>query len=683
MKDSLKKTIYVGLFLVPFIPFLVSSSFFFPFITTKAFAWRSIVEIVFAAWAILALLDAEYRPKKSPILYSVLGFLVILGIANIFSVDASRSFWSNYERMEGYVTILHLGAFFLVASTMLKEIDWKRWWNTTLAASAIMVIYALFQLLGTVQIHQGGVRVDGTFGNATYLAVYMLIHIFVAGLYMYRNRKDSTLKWTYALLILGQLFILYHTATRGAILGLIGGVFVIALLNVRNKEDKAVRKMSLGILVAVLAVVGGFFLLKDTSFVTSSPVLSRFSTISTEELKSGGRSFVWPMALKAVGEKPIFGWGQENFLYVFQEKYDPQMFNLEPWFDRAHNIFLDWMVAGGVLALLAYLSLYLTFLILVWKKDANFTHFERSVLTGLLAAYFFHNLFVFDHLISYALFFSLLAYLHSRNATVPVWQGNLSPSKVNAIAAPIVIILLLSTLYFVNWKPLLANASLIDALKAMQTPGQLGTAPLYFERAHELSTFGRKEILEQTASNAATYLSANDVPLEERNAFYAFVQTALKTQAEKSVGDTKFLLAAGSLLSITGANQDAITILEQAKINSPKKQQVYFELGSAYVHNTEPAKALEVFRAAYELAPNYQESKVIYLIGAIYAGDRALESELKGEVGEQTFIFDNRIFSAYYENQRLADAISIIERRKILDPENASTYEEYIRQLGN
>src|SRR3990167_1583674 len=239
-----KYLIFTGLFLIPFIPFLVSSAFFFPFITTKAFAWRIIVEIVFAAWLLLAFLDTAYRPKKSLILYSILGFLAIIGLADIFGITPIKSFWSNFERMEGFITLLHLGMFFLVISSVFKEIDWKRWWNVSLAASFVMVLYSVLQIIGLKTINQGGVRVDGTLGNAIYLAVYMLFHIFIAFLFMWREWKNVALRWVYGLLIFTQVFILYYTATRGAILGLLGGLLVMAVLSIFNKDEgeKMVRK---------------------------------------------------------------------------------------------------------------------------------------------------------------------------------------------------------------------------------------------------------------------------------------------------------------------------------------------------------------------------------------------------------------------------------------------------------
>ena len=53
-----------ALFLIPVMPFVVINSFFFPFITGKAFYFRILVEIAVAAWILLACLDRAYRPPK-------------------------------------------------------------------------------------------------------------------------------------------------------------------------------------------------------------------------------------------------------------------------------------------------------------------------------------------------------------------------------------------------------------------------------------------------------------------------------------------------------------------------------------------------------------------------------------------------------------------------------------------
>jgi O-antigen ligase len=63
------------------------------------------------------------------------------------------------------------------------------------------------------------------------------------------------------------------------------------------------------------------------------------------------------MVYQGFKEKPVFGWGQENFNYVFNKYYNPAMFDQEQWFDRAHNEFLDWLIAGGLPAFFLYISL--------------------------------------------------------------------------------------------------------------------------------------------------------------------------------------------------------------------------------------------------------------------------------------------------------------------------------------
>ena len=510
-----------------------------------------------------------------------------------------------------------------------------------------MVLYCLLQIIGLKTINQGGVRVDGTLGNAIYLAVYMLFHIFVATLFLWREWKSTILRWTYGLLILLQVFVLYHTATRGAILGLLGGLFVMAVLNIRNREDKVMRRGSLGIISGLTVLAIGFWLLRDTSLVKNSPVLTRFASISTEELKTGGRAFVWPIALEGIKEKPFLGWGQENFNYVFQKHYSPEMYNLEPWFDRAHNIFLDWAIAGGLIGLLSYLALYLALLLSIWKSSENWSYAEKSILTGLVAAYFFHNFFVFDHLISYILFFSLLAYAHSKSdGKVFFGEKVFEEFKIKAIALPAASILLLVSLYFTNIKPIIANVFLIEAFKSVQTPGEMVQVTEKFSKAYNASRLGRSEVVEHTASNSFTILTS-DISMEDKNAFFAFAKEAVLEETEDLKDEARYQLMSGSFLSTVGLLDEALVRLERARELMPDKQQIYFEIGAVYINKDDRKKALEVFKQAYELAPGYIEAKLVYLIGAIYADDRVLEAKLISELPENIVTKDNRIISAY------------------------------------
>ncbi|KKT37084.1 MAG: hypothetical protein UW25_C0002G0030 [Candidatus Nomurabacteria bacterium GW2011_GWB1_44_12] len=136
--------VLTGFILVPFIPFVIlSQTTFFPFIVGKNFAFRIVVEIMFSAWVVLAFIDPAYRPKKSWLLGAFVAFISILTISAIFGENPAKSFWSNFERMEGLVTYFHLFAYFIVASTVLTVRDlWRPYLNFHLGAGVIMAVTA-------------------------------------------------------------------------------------------------------------------------------------------------------------------------------------------------------------------------------------------------------------------------------------------------------------------------------------------------------------------------------------------------------------------------------------------------------------------------------------------------------------------------------------------------------------
>src|SRR3989344_4476725 len=114
--------IYGGLFLVPFIPLVVSSSLFFPYITAKNVIFRVLVELITLLWVIVALREPKYRPRRSWVLYAVLAVSTALTIATVTGINPYRSFWSNYERMDGLVTNLHLLG--IAAFSAAMEVAW-------------------------------------------------------------------------------------------------------------------------------------------------------------------------------------------------------------------------------------------------------------------------------------------------------------------------------------------------------------------------------------------------------------------------------------------------------------------------------------------------------------------------------------------------------------------------------
>lgn len=397
-----------------FLPLFVPQNLFFPFITGKNFLFRAGVEILLALWVFLMARDKKWIPRTSLILFFVCLTVLVLALSTIFGADPSRSFWSNYERMEGLVGHLHLLVYFLMLISVLKaDADWWAFFHVSFLANIFVDFYALLQLLGKVAIHQGSTRVDATLGNATYMAVYLLFHLFFL-VYFFLKTKSAVWRSAYAALFILDAFLLYETATRGAILGFLGG-FVLFAVILGFRGQKRVYKLSAAALVAfVFILIVSFYFIKNTSWVQQNPVLGRFAALSLSEQTTQSRLIIWQMAINGWKERPILGWGLENFNLVFNKYYDPRLWQQEPWFDRAHNVIFDYLISGGIFGLLSYLGIFFAafyyVLRLLSSKKEN-AH-AASALIGLLGGYFFQNLFVFDQLISYILFFGFLAYIH-------------------------------------------------------------------------------------------------------------------------------------------------------------------------------------------------------------------------------------------------------------------------------
>ncbi len=716
-ENILKNIVLLLIFIIPFVPLVVCSSLFFPYIVGKNILFRILVELAIGGWTVLALFNEKYRPRFSWILGGILTLVGVMFFADLFGENPLKSFWSNYERMEGWVTLLHLLGYFVALTGMLKSQKlWHRFFNTSLLVSIWISLYGVFQLLGWVDSIQGTSRLDTTFGNASYLAIYMVIHIFLA-LFLWTRQYNwkSLVGWFYGFTILLNTFILYHTATRGAILGFLGAILMISfLVALFEKENKKLKKVCIGILIATFLFIGGFLAIKDSTFVRDSEVLNRFASISLEETTTKSRFMIWSMAWEGVKEKPILGWGQENFNYVFNQNYNPKMYGQEEWFDRTHNVFMDWLIVGGFLGLLAYLSLFVGILYYLWNKKygMNFSVLEKSIFTGLLAGYFVHNIFVFDNITSYILFFTILAFVHN-SINFKEEERNCVLDKIKEenkikIFIPIIILLTVFSMYFFNVKGFLTNRFLLAGL----SPHSSGLSEnlKYFEKALTYDSYANQEVIEQLMS----FVMKTDGLGNDENTRKSFFELAKKealAETERDAKNTRNRVLVGSFLNSFGFYEEGMTQLEKALELSPKKQSIYFAMGFANINQKKYSEALDLLKIAYELEPKYDKARELYALAAIYAGENELSEELLlGEIPVDTYFlniykntgqFDKMIMVAeklvelnsndpqsfitlaasYYEVGRGEDAIKQLEKAIELDPNFKEQGEEFIKAI--
>ncbi|TSC59879.1 MAG: Uncharacterized protein LiPW15_547 [Parcubacteria group bacterium LiPW_15] len=430
---------------------LVTTSTLFPFIVGK-YAWfRSSVDfaLIFFLVGLIkesdgnAYLERFRRVIKSPLGIAVSAFTLMFLLAGTFGVNPANSFWSNFERGEGGLQIIHLYGFFLLLATLFnEEKNWIKIFWCSFATAFISIGYGFLAGWGVNNIigpafGTPNFRFQGSIGNPAYFATYMIFMLFFA-LYLlftkYRGQIRSVKGLPIVFSVLVFAVFLFLAATRGAFLALIvSSVFFLGFLAFSKKEW---RKWLIGLAVFVVLFVSAMVVLKDNPLVKKLP-FARVFDISFSAQTFSDRRVIWKMAWDGFKERPVLGMGPENFLYVFDHNFNTTYYQppaqFGAWFDRAHNIIFDYLAEIGILGTLAYLSIFIVFYVEFLRRgrEKHAVRADAPKMTGLPAAakavifalpvaYFVQGMVLFDILPTYLnifLFFGFAYYLLNPSQT--------------------------------------------------------------------------------------------------------------------------------------------------------------------------------------------------------------------------------------------------------------------------
>ena len=469
MKINYFKLSKFFLYLVPFAVVIVTRSTLFPFIVGKYVWFRTAVDLALIAFLLgLILMPREARIyedrlKKilvSPLTISVILFVSFFLLAGFLGHDPAYSFWSNFERGEGGLQVLHLGLFFLLLTALFKEEeDWRAIFWISIISALLMIGYGLgaglkytdaefaekvvgnattteftgkggplfrtFNSFVGPSFKENGYRFQGSIGNPAYVAGILAFSMFFA-LYLLGNRTKNRAgeafakKNLFSLTLLGIFgFFFLLAATRGAFVGLIAGALTALAYAAysRKKWRKKLIVLSI-ILVSVIAIMVYF---KNTNFIKSIPG-SRIFDLSFVTKTFHDRTIMWRIGWRAFLARPILGWGPESFGFLFQKFFDPVYYTIGhgfgAWFDRAHSIFFDYLAETGILGLLSYLSMFgVACWIAIKNKifSASPTLFQKSLIIAMPVVYLVQGLALFDVLVIYINIFLFLAFVNFLN----------------------------------------------------------------------------------------------------------------------------------------------------------------------------------------------------------------------------------------------------------------------------
>jgi len=682
MEQFLRRLLLIVLCLIPFTSLGVTSTLLFPFVTGPTFIFRILVEIACGLWVAHFFIysQTEISRKQSFLVYSLVAFLGVTALSDIFGLNPTLSIWGKLSRMDGLITLSHWIIYCLLLSvTIQSKQGWQKFLSLNVIAGLLISSIALLQFINIIPIFKdvSERRLDSTFGNASFLASYLLLTLGITFLLRSEPHISHLRKLLYTLSMGVFIFVIYFTATRGALITLVvvGGITACYAFYRLRKSRILSRQnyilTSVSIVVIIMIVVGTGY-----SRTVTHITLERFQRLAPHIILQESRIYLWQIGWRAFLTHPLLGWGQENYYYAYHQFYVPQLYNKqEVYSDRAHNNILDTLVNGGIIGLIVYLTILLSaYTIILSKKSSRISHAEKLSLTAFISAYIVNGLVTFDSLATYLPLFTILAYIqwtHTHNylptQTTPATQSHF-------IWLPISVITLttIGIIYTINIQPLIASNRSAHALKELSLDGEKSYK--LFTQALQEATFSRNDSIRQLVILVSNQERMSLLSPQTKKKFEDLAQTYITLLIQSSPPDPQLFYLAGVLAESTNNIDQAIILLKKAQQLSPNKQTILLKLVELLQKKHEYQVALALAKQVYESAPHIHDLQLAYASAALYAGKDSLVQSLLETIPGALIAQSNWLLRAYIETGHIDNAITLVRERLTLHPTDTQVY---------
>ena len=416
----LLRIVQAGVILVLTTALVVTPDVFSPFVVGKAVYARSIIEITAAAWVALVLFHRRRRPSWSWTTFAFAVWLFVSGVAGALGVSPTRSLWSTYDRMQGVFDLAHWFAFTLMAGSAFRSAgDWRLLFGINLATSSVVCAAGLahhYQVVDVGLFYGDPTgRMTATLGNPTYLGGYSMVNAVLGvalvvqsfgrtGRGAARHRGTAALSRVRGLwggMVLVNLWALWLSGTRGALVGLGAAVLVFATYAAWGRMQVVRRTAGAALAVFVFASVLVFVARTDTvpdPLLESGGMLSRLSIIGLDGAGKVRIAYV-VAGLQAFRDRTVLGWGPENFVVAWGRYGGADAAVGHEFSDYPHNKLIEELTTKGVLGLLSYLALWAVMASVVLRslgRLAGWDQLGMYLVGAALVSYFTQNLFLFD-----------------------------------------------------------------------------------------------------------------------------------------------------------------------------------------------------------------------------------------------------------------------------------------------
>jgi len=641
-----------GFFLILALPLLAASPWFHPAAWGKAIIFRIIISsfLFLIIWQLISkktkINFKELLDRKNKIFWPfwlLVALWAIFLLATIFSLDPYYSFWESPYRAGGFLNFSFYIIFAVLAFLIIKEKGWQKIWDFSILIGVLVSIIAIFQRFnifrGTIMPYAG--RPPSTMGGPTFLALYLVLLVFLT-LSFLSKEKGAKKKLFYLFAFLLFLYVILLTESRAAYFGLFIGFFYFIFAWQKNffplkrKKILTVLKILFGILL-ISGICGIYYLNTKpelSDYLRKNKLFQGVSSRLSIDLASAEPRFsAWLISLEAIKEKPILGYGPENFSIAFDKHYNPSLPLITKdwgsWWDRAHNFLFDISVTAGIPALIIFISLIAVLFFQLQKlknadkyADNNVDKSLKIVAHGIQATFFGYlatNFFSFDTFSTYLVFFLLIAYslfLIQKNNKLTETRVSVN-SLWRSGAVFVLFCILIAFIWFAGLKPLGLNKEINWADHYAQTD-QCQKAIEKMEKdvlpSHSIidnyAKFKYIEIINKCSGKipglrvilAPKVISALKEATEIRP-YYTRTWLFLGNFTNLLIENSEYL----KIKNIEDLKKDAYSFFEKAKELSPKREELFIGWIQTDLLFEQYQTANEKAELCTDLNPNYSQ----------------------------------------------------------------------------
>ena len=238
---------------------------------------------------------------------------------SIFGTHFYNSFFATLERLQGVVYWLFLLVYILLLKFYFRTSkDWMAFFKITILVSFVASIYAILQKFSLIDVFHSGIdRAEGTLGNAAFLGSYLLLAV-ILGFWLFLREQNKIWKYSILIINLFNIFVLYLTLTRSALLALLV-FFTVWIFTGASSFSRKYKMISRGVLALMLILVVLSIIFRDYLANLDNDIINRLFVISLDSPVIKNRLLVWQGALQNIGNYFWLGLGMNNFDVLFNK----------------------------------------------------------------------------------------------------------------------------------------------------------------------------------------------------------------------------------------------------------------------------------------------------------------------------------------------------------------------------